>query len=183
MTSPLEDYRLIPLTQGQFAIVDACNFDWLNQWKWRTFSPHNSDLLYAVRGHRAIYMHREIMKPSSGMVVDHINHNALDNRLSNLRVVTQSQNIMNRRINRNNKTGLRGVELRANGRFLARIRVAGKAKHLGVFDTPEEAYSAYCAAADKYFGEFAGHRCTIIASLRENLDEIESIAKRGMRTV
>lgn len=59
---------------------------------------------------RSMLLHRWIMRPTTGMVVDHINHDTLDNRRSNLRIVTQIENMQNRRgINRNNTSGARNV--------------------------------------------------------------------------
>lgn len=86
--------------------------------------------------------------------LDHINGDSLDNRIANLRLATTSQNQANRRINQNNASGFKGVcKLRA--RFRAKITREGQARHLGTFDTPEEAHAAYAAAAREHFGEFA----------------------------
>ena len=86
------DIKRIPLGEGQYALVDAADYEWLKQWTWRLQNG------YAVRyeNGRTIYMHREIMKPPEGMLVDHINHNKLDNCRSNLRVCTRQENMCNR---------------------------------------------------------------------------------------
>ena len=55
------------------------------------------------------YLHRILMNPSEKLQVDHINHNKLDNRKINLRIVTNQQNHFNRSINKNNKSGAKGV--------------------------------------------------------------------------
>lgn len=89
--------------------------------------------------------------------VDHINMNATDNRLSNLRECNPAQNLQNRKATRRNKCGFKGV-CRNTGRgkpWRATIAVNGKQKHVGTFDTPEEAGEAYLKAAKVYFGEFA----------------------------
>jgi hypothetical protein len=107
-----------------------------------------------------IHLHRAIMERMIGREltradeVDHINLNGLDNRRDNLRLATNSQNNMNVRRYRNNKSGFKGVHL-AKGRWRASIRLNYKLYHLGYFDTPEEAYGAYCEAAKERFGEFA----------------------------
>jgi len=55
-----------------------------------------------------------------------------------------------------NKSGFKGVcRYRNEERFTAQIKVGGKHRHLGYFATAEEAHAAYCAAAQKYFGEYA----------------------------
>jgi transposase len=88
-----ENVKLIPLTEGFYAYVDAADFEQLNQYRWYTFNG------YAARSEngKRIYMHRHIMDPPQGMVVDHINHNRYDNTRANLRNVTQGENIHNMR--------------------------------------------------------------------------------------
>ena len=90
----------------------------------------------------------------AGMVVDHINGNSADNRLGNLRLATNAQNIRNSKLNKNSSTGLKGVTPRGK-RWRAQIMVAGKKYVLGSFATPEDAHAAYCKAAQEQFGEFA----------------------------
>lgn len=91
-----------------------------------------------------------------GMQIDHINCNPFDNRLCNLRLSSCSENCRNRRISSTNSSGYKGVSYRKGvRRWAAGIKVHGKRMHLGVFDTPEEAHSAYCEASKKYHGDFA----------------------------
>lgn len=91
--------------------------------------------------------------------LDHANKIPLDNRISNLRECTRSQNQQNRGPASNNKSGLKGVSFqpkqRGNKKWRAVINVAGKQKHLGNFYTADEAHHAYSSAAKKFFGEFA----------------------------
>lgn len=86
--------------------------------------------------------------------LDHINGIKHDNRLDNLREVTRSQNNMNRKVLKSNKLGIKGVRKQANGKFTARININGKQKHLGTFNTAEEASEAYNTAAKETFKEF-----------------------------
>jgi hypothetical protein len=80
--------------------------------------------------------------------IDHINHNKMDNRICNLRDVTRSGNQQNKiKANRDSKSGLLGASFaKANGKYRAQITVNGIVKHLGFFDTAEEAHAAYLGA-------------------------------------
>jgi hypothetical protein len=87
---------------------------------------------------------------------DHINLNKLDNRITNLRAASKSQNSANRRAPKSNTSGFKGVcwSWIAN-KWLAGIMVNGKAQHLGYFSTREAAHLAYRAAAKRIYGEFS----------------------------
>jgi hypothetical protein len=83
--------------------------------------------------------------------IDHINGLRGDNRLSNLRLVGNLENLQNIiKPNSNSKTKLRGVSLNRHGKYIAQITIFYKCKHLGCFDTPEEAYKVYMEAKRKY---------------------------------
>ena len=88
-------------------------------------------------------------------IVDHKNRNPLDNRISNLRVATKAQNSYNQKIAKNNKTGLKGVQLRSNGKYHAEISAGGKRIPLGLFPDKLSAAQAYNKAATALHGEFA----------------------------
>jgi hypothetical protein len=87
--------------------------------------------------------------------IDHINMSKSDNRWSNLRAATKSQNHANRAIFQNNRSGFKWVRFEPrNGQWQARITLNYRQKHLGYFADPETAHKAYCRAAEKTFGEF-----------------------------
>ena len=88
--------------------------------------------------------------------IGYINHNTSDTRWANLRAMTPSQRGATSR--RRNKLGVRGVWITKSGKYVARIKVAGKKKYLGLFDTIEKASVAYTRAAKDAFGQFAGAR-------------------------
>lgn len=88
--------------------------------------------------------------------VDHENLARSDDRWFNLRDASRPQNGANRPVNRNNTSGFKGVSWDKNAqKWSAKIGVAGRRHHLGLFSSPEEARDAYLAAADKHFGPFA----------------------------
>jgi hypothetical protein len=92
-----------------------------------------------------IYLHRFISEPPPEMVVDHINHNTLDNRSCNLRNLTVANNGLNRKgLSPRNKSGVRGVYFHKRHRkWYARIGRDGKTKFIGSYDTMEEAKAAH----------------------------------------
>ena len=104
--------KAIILTQGQRTMVDDADYDWLNQWKWYA-TANRVGGFYAGRkvpvpggGYHHILMHRQILglgrfDPRQG---DHIHHNTLDNRRSEIRVCTPQENSLNRRIGLKRRT-------------------------------------------------------------------------------
>jgi len=152
--------KLIPLTQGQFAMVDDDMFDELMKYKWYANKYHSGDF-YAKRAlwednkRKKIIMHRVIMNAPKEMVIDHINHNTLDNRKDNLRLCTIAENSQNSRTPKNNTSGYKGVSWhKPTNKYRSKITVNKKIHYLGSFDCPKEAHKAYCTAAKKYHGEF-----------------------------
>jgi len=88
--------------------------------------------------------------------VDHINGVRDDNRWTNLRLADRSQNCANSPARGGAYSKLKGVSFNwAAGKYQAQIKVDYRQRYLGLFDTAEAAHAAYCAAAKKYFGEFA----------------------------
>jgi len=151
-----EGYGLIPLTQGKFAIVDAEDYDWLNQYKWYASKCKNTFYACRAEGGKTIRMHREIMQAPKGLVCNHINHNGLDNRKSNLRLCTNAQNCYNQRASATGTSKYKGVCWhKCRSKWSARIRCDGKFYNLGDFDDQMEAAMAYDNKAAELFGEFA----------------------------
>jgi hypothetical protein len=82
--------------------------------------------------------------------------NTLDNRDENLRIATVSQNRCNRRATLKNTSGFKGVTWdKDHSKWRAEIRVERKLKYLGLYNTPEAAFAAYCVAAQQMHGDFA----------------------------
>lgn len=134
------------------AIIDLEYVDVVKQYKWHlnTGYVHNS---------KVGLLHRLIMNPDEDMVVDHINHNRLDNRISNLRICTSLQNNMNSGKRCDNISGITGVTwYKDSNKWVAYIRVNGKRKNLGYYKTLEEAKKARRQAEIDYYGEFSPNR-------------------------
>jgi len=134
------------------------DFSHLTSYKWRinvrgyahTNLPRNG-----AKTQKQLTLHHAVAgKPQAGMMIDHINHNRLDNRLSNLRHCTQSQNQMNSVISSRNTTGFKGVSPAGN-KFRACININGKSVKLGCFVTAELAHRAYSKRAIQEYKEFA----------------------------
>jgi HNH endonuclease len=156
---PNDAIRYIALTQGRYAIVDAADYEWLNQWKW--CAARSGNLWYAYRKHhgKTVRMHQLIMNPPKGMVVDHINGNGLDDRRDNLRICTRRQNAWNhgRRKADNASSEFLGVYRRKEDPDKCYVRVTrdGQATNLGPFDTEIQAAQARDQKACELHGEFA----------------------------
>lgn len=151
--------RRIPLTQGQFALVDDEVFDAISKCKWQ--AKKTASGFYALRftripKPRTIYMHRQIMDVLEGGEIDHKNRNTLDNQKGNLRLATTSQNAANRKLYRTNTSGFKGVCWNQwRNLFMVNIYVKGKTILIGHFKDAIEAARAYDAAATLHYGEFA----------------------------
>jgi len=152
----------IKLTQDKVAIVDDADFNFLNRFKW-CVCRGKGNYYYAYRHKKMengrqlfVLMHKEILNPPSEMETDHRDGNTLNNRRKNIRICTRTENQRNRKPNRNSRSAFKGVcWYKQTNRWLSRIYLNGKAKHLGYFMTEEEAAFAYDMAAKKLFGEFA----------------------------
>lgn len=88
-------------------------------------------------------------------IVDHKDTNTANDRIANLRLASNSQNCFNCPIRSDNKSGAKGVSLRPNGKYRARITAFGIVHSLGDFNTLEEASAARNEAAKSFHGEFA----------------------------
>jgi hypothetical protein len=159
----------IPLTHGKVALVDDCDFEWLNQWGWstETYKLKNRTIYYAARNaylgggkanpiQKHIKMHRLIAAEIGVDVVDHKDGDGLNNQRINLRPSTRAQNGQNRRKAPGCKSKFKGVSwIGRIQKWQAAICVNKKGKYLGVFSLESDAAIAYNNAAIEHFGEFA----------------------------
>ena len=157
-------FQRIPLTRGQFALVDDADYVAilaLGRW---SFARNRYAVHYYIDDlgrHKTLFLHRAVYARilghpiPPGLQVDHINRNRLDCRRDNLRLATRSQNQANKGRGVNNSSGFKGVSRNRN-RYEARIRHAGKRMNLGRFQEAATAALYYDAASRLLNGDFAG---------------------------
>lgn len=150
----------IMLSRGMVAVVDGEDYDALASHRWH--ASGSGRYVSAARWENGvlILMHRQILglRPADGRVVDHINHDTLDNRKANLRACSAAGNNQNARPH-NPASGYKGVYLDSHTSTVrpwrAQIEAMKTRYRLGTFATPEEAAHAYDIAARELHGEFA----------------------------
>ena len=145
----------IPLTQGKVALVDDEDYEWVSQFKWCTnkigntfYALRNANRIEDVR-RKTILMHRIVMKDilKENFVVDHIDHNGLNNQKSNLRVVTHRENMMNRRDKNLHSSIYSGVSwYKNNKKYGSHMHLNKKKKFLGLFEDEIQAAIVYLQA-------------------------------------
>ena len=129
---------------------DLDDYDKIKDYCWQ-----ESHYGYVVN--REFRLHRLIMgTPDIKYDVDHINHDLLDNRKSNLRVTTKSQNQMNNKLAKNNTSGVTGVSYcKESGKWVSYIHLYNKRITLGYFVDFDDAVKARLNAEDEYFKEYS----------------------------
>jgi hypothetical protein len=148
--------RKIKLTKGYEAIVDDKDYDFLNQYSWYYAHGYAVRTIYSSGKPYQLRMHRLLANTPDGLDTDHINGDRLDNRRVNLRPATRSQNVANTFVQKQNKSGYKGVSWKkSNNKWCAQIRVMNKVIHIGLFADIRDAAEAYNKMAEESFGEFA----------------------------
>lgn len=149
--------KKISLTRGFETIIDDCDYDELSKHKW--YPQINGHRKYAING-EGILMHRLILNAPSGLEVDHIDGNGLNNTRQNLRLCTRSQNQFNKEKNKGKRdkctSRYKGVHWQKSmNKWEVLITKEGDRTIIGYFDTEEEAARAYDVEAKELHGEFA----------------------------
>lgn len=157
--------KKIELTHGYIALVDDEDFDMLSKFKWRAYqNPHYQHLIYAITTtskRKTLRMHRHILGAKKGEIVDHQNHNTLDNRRANLRIVTALENSRNVKLRSDNTSGVCGVHFhKTSKKWVARFtRRDGSILFVEYFEKIEDAIKARKNAERKFnFHENHGKR-------------------------
>jgi hypothetical protein len=151
--------KYVELSQNKRAKICDCHYDLIKDFKWCVMGGKWGN--YAVRAQRiggkrkTVLMHRVIANLEDGVEVDHKNRDGLDNRCSNLRAATSSQNKMNRGLQSNNTSGYRGIIWDSiNKKWKVNIKVRGVVHWLGRYNDLNKAIEIRQEAEAKYFGEF-----------------------------
>lgn len=150
--------RLFSKKHGiKYAFIDDGDFASVSQIKnWHISKERNNFYAVATVNGKSIRMHRLIMRPRNDQMVDHKDHNGLNNRRRNLRLCTNAENIRNQRLHKRSSTGYRGVTFHIHrNTFNSAITVDRKTIHLGCFRDARTAAIVYNDAASKYHKEFA----------------------------
>ena len=156
----MKDYAKIPLTRGEFAIVDKDLEKWLSMWNW-----HCDGSGYAARQitidkkggkwiQQPLGMAHQIIVPELGLIPDHKNGNKLDNRIDNLRACRPWENHVNRANKAGSVSKYKGVS-KVGNKWKASITVKGERHYLGLHETEEDAAWIYNQKAIEIHGEFA----------------------------
>lgn len=159
------------------ALIDLADLGKVRQFTWHIRGHHRRRYAYTnIPGQGATSMHRLVMDAPPGLEVDHKNGDGLDNRRSNLRPATHSQNMANRPGDRGTSSRFKGVSLyRCRGNWMAYISIRGRRKTIGYFSTEIEAALIYDEWARKDHGEFAcvnfprpGERSALTGAIEPN---------------
>lgn len=155
----MEGIKEIRLTNVEATtLLDAEDFYIAASRNWYTNSLGYvySKVTVSPKKYKSIFLHRLVIGAKGKEIVDHINMNPLDNRRENLRIVTKSQNMMNRKAPAQNTSGYKGVVWdKYNKKWTAQIQSNGKHKKIGRFLKKEDAARAYNEAAIKLHGEYS----------------------------
>lgn len=151
----MENYTIIFTKKQQPIIIDNADYDLVKDYSWHICDGYacTNMIINGKRFYKS--MHSLIMNTQSGQKVDHKNRIRNDNRRSNLRFVTNSENSINKHIPNTNKSGVVGVNWNKKlNKWTAQIQISGNKMNLGYFTSIEDAITARKEAEDKYFGEF-----------------------------
>lgn len=138
--------------------IDDEDYDKVSAYKWHTKKSRPNSGIYIRRraGQRSISLTSCILGVDPSIIIDHIDGNTLNNKKSNLRITTNTNNVRNQRKHLNSTSGYKGVTWdKSHNKWMAQIRVSHKNYFIGYYDDPLSAHNAYFERAKKDFGEYA----------------------------
>lgn len=148
------EYGIGYTSKGNVFYFDLEDYEKIKDYYWSINSGYLKSQTSNATGKKHILFHRVILPNAEK--VDHINHNTLDNRKTNLRDVNHQKNMMNRVLPKNNKSGVLGVHWH-NRDEVWEVEIGYKKKnyYLGRFKDFDEAVKVRKEAEQKYFGEYS----------------------------
>jgi hypothetical protein len=148
-----ENDTWMELSRGYKTLIDPEYYEQLSKYKWHVQSCKSQLYAATIINRKTVYLHRLLFNNPTEHIVDHINHDTLDNRKHNLRLVSKQQNSFNSRPK--NKLYPKGVCFdKQTGKYIAQIMINSKNYKLGRYTTPEEAANVYGAKAQELFGNY-----------------------------
>ena len=139
------------------ALIDVEDIDKVKDIKWHRSELQRNTYYCTSNNKEWKRLHRLILNiKDPNILVDHINHNGLDNRKCNLRICNNQQNLCNSQIPKNNKSGYKGIYwAKDKNKWAVQVTINNKTKYIGRYKKLEDAIEARNKAAKKYYGEFA----------------------------
>lgn len=148
----------IPLSQNQFVTVDDQDHPALSQHRWCYRSERSGRQGYAVRNAKVdgkwklVYLHRHLMNPPPGYEVIFLDHDHLNCRRSNLKLVTVPEARHYHRVRADSESGIKGLSFcESSGKWHAQLRIDGKAVFLGSYESQELAQKVYNDALKEHY--------------------------------
>lgn len=155
-------YRTIPLTKNQFAIVDVEEYERLAKYVWYAHGANNRSGFYAARDETrdgkkvTVFLHQEVLGKTDDREIDHRDGNGLHNWRLNLRHATHLQNLWNVGLNKQSKSGFRGVHFISRlGKYMGTFKVNGEKVYVGLSDDPAALSVEVERAILEHRGDFA----------------------------
>ena len=149
------DTAFIQLTKGYTTAIDVADVALAEGRNWCSLIAPHTVYAQGKINNKTVFLHRLLLGFPSGLDVDHIDGDGLNNRRSNLREATRSQNLRNQRVSKDSASGLKGITWYPDrAKWGARIKVDGRRLWLGLYETPESAHAAYVAASAEHHAEF-----------------------------
>lgn len=146
----------LKLSNGGYTIIDNIDYELVKNYKWYKIKKRNTWYARTCIQKKCVYIHRLIMNHPEGMMIDHLDGNALNNRRNNLRICTVGQNNRNTRKRKGGTSKYKGVSwCKEKMKWVAHIKVNYKSKNMGCFNNEIEAAEAYNKAALLHFGDYA----------------------------